>query len=144
MQVYADTSFLAALYLFDDLTPEANAYMSHHPHPLVLTELQQAEARNAFRLRVAQKRSSSEEVYRALIHFDRDIAEGIFVQASPDWPRTFREFEQISQKYSERGGHRFVDLLHVAAALNLEARTFLTFDQRQARLAKAVGLKKPL
>ncbi len=144
MTVYADTSFLAALYLFDDLTPEANAYMAHHPHPLILTELQQAEARNTFRLRVAQKRSSSEEVYRALVHFERDIAEGIFVLTSPDRPRTFREFEQLSKKYSERGGHRFADLLHVAAALTLDARNFLTFDQRQARLAKAVGLKTPL
>ena len=144
MRIYADTSFLSALYLTDELTPQAGGYMARNPRPLLLTEIQRAEARNSFRLRVAQKRASSEEVFRALAHFDRDITEGIFDLVSIDWPRTFRVFEQISQKHTERGGHRFADILHVASALTLEARIFLTFDQRQARLAKATGLKTPL
>jgi predicted nucleic acid-binding protein len=39
------------------------------------------------------------------------------------------------------GGHRTLDVLHVATALHLKAREFLTFDGNQAELAKAVGLK---
>jgi predicted nucleic acid-binding protein len=34
-----------------------------------------------------------------------------------------------------------LDTLHIACALELTAESFWTFDERQARLAKAVGLK---
>jgi hypothetical protein len=39
------------------------------------------------------------------------------------------------------GGYRAFDILHVAAALLLEASDFLTFDAKQSRLALAVGLR---
>ena len=38
-------------------------------------------------------------------------------------------------------GQRTIDLLHVAIALEAGAKTFLSFDQRQRKLAKAAGLK---
>jgi len=38
-------------------------------------------------------------------------------------------------------GYRAFDVLHVATALTLSARVFLTFDGDQAALAKAAGLK---
>jgi len=38
-------------------------------------------------------------------------------------------------------GTRTLDTLHVACALELKAERFWTFDQRQAKLAKAAGLK---
>jgi len=41
-------------------------------------------------------------------------------------------------------GHRGFDILHVAAALILEADEFLTFDANQKRLAELEGLKVPL
>jgi predicted nucleic acid-binding protein len=36
---------------------------------------------------------------------------------------------------------RTLDSLHVASALLLKAERFWTFDERQAKLAKAEGLK---
>jgi len=36
---------------------------------------------------------------------------------------------------------RDLDTLHVASALELKAERFWTFDERQKRLARAVGLK---
>jgi predicted nucleic acid-binding protein len=38
-------------------------------------------------------------------------------------------------------GTRSLDIFHVACALELKSRYFLTFDQRQQKLASAVGLK---
>jgi predicted nucleic acid-binding protein len=38
-------------------------------------------------------------------------------------------------------GTRTLDTLHVACAVELKAQQFWTFDERQAKLAKAVGLK---
>jgi predicted nucleic acid-binding protein len=43
-----------------------------------------------------------------------------------------------------RQGHRGFDILHVAAALQLQAAEFLTFDANQRRLANAEGLPVPL
>jgi predicted nucleic acid-binding protein len=39
------------------------------------------------------------------------------------------------------GGHRSLDVLHVATALHLGAREFLTFDTNQRKLAAAEKLK---
>jgi predicted nucleic acid-binding protein len=39
------------------------------------------------------------------------------------------------------GGHRSLDVLHVATALHLGAREFLTFDANQRKLATAEKLK---
>jgi hypothetical protein len=39
------------------------------------------------------------------------------------------------------GGHRSFDVLHVATALHLGARDFLTFDANQRKLAAAEKLK---
>jgi predicted nucleic acid-binding protein len=51
------------------------------------------------------------------------------------------EAERLSASHSEKLGTRSLDVLHVAAAVVLGAKEFHTFDTRQAKLAKAAGLK---
>ena len=46
----------------------------------------------------------------------------------------------LSKKYGPTLGVRTLDSLHVACALELKADKFWTFDERQAKLAEAVGL----
>jgi predicted nucleic acid-binding protein len=48
---------------------------------------------------------------------------------------------EIARVHVAHTGTRTLDTLHVAAALELKAERFWTFDDRQAKLAKAVGLK---
>lgn len=52
--------------------------------------------------------------------------------------------ERISKRRTFAGGHRSFDILHVATAVNLDARDFLSFDAIQNDLAAAEGLKTPL
>jgi len=47
----------------------------------------------------------------------------------------------LARRYGPKLGVRTLDSLHVASALELKAERFWTFDERQAKLAKAVGLK---
>ena len=47
----------------------------------------------------------------------------------------------LARRYGPKFGMRTVDTLHVACALELKAERFWTFDERRAKLAKAVGLK---
>ena len=43
--------------------------------------------------------------------------------------------------HSPKLGTRSLDVLHVASALELEMRYFVTYDKRQENLARIVGLK---
>jgi predicted nucleic acid-binding protein len=47
----------------------------------------------------------------------------------------------LARRYGPKLGIRTLDSLHVACALELKAERFWTFDERQAKLAKAVGMK---
>jgi predicted nucleic acid-binding protein len=47
----------------------------------------------------------------------------------------------LAMRRVARLGARTIDTLHVACALELKADYFWTFDQRQAKLATAEGLK---
>jgi predicted nucleic acid-binding protein len=49
--------------------------------------------------------------------------------------------ETLSKRHTMTGGHRSLDVLHVATALHLGAREFLTFDANQRKLATAEKLK---
>jgi len=52
--------------------------------------------------------------------------------------------ERHSATYTLAGGHRGFGMLHVAAATELKARQFLTFDANQKRLAESEGLIVPV
>ena len=47
----------------------------------------------------------------------------------------------LARRYGPKLGIRTLDSLHVACALELRAERFWTFDERQGKLAKTVGLK---
>ena len=61
----------------------------------------------------------------------------------PGRPRLLREkiAERLSARHTGAHGHRAFDVLHVATALHLGAREFLTFDANQRKLAAAEKLK---
>jgi predicted nucleic acid-binding protein len=48
--------------------------------------------------------------------------------------------DDLARRHGPVLGVRTLDSLHVACALELKADRFWTFDERQARLAEAVGL----
>lgn len=77
----------------------------------------------------------------ALASFDEDCVEGRYVQANVLWRATLRRAADISRRYTPILGGRPLDVLHVATALELGLRYFVTFDQRQQQLARATGLK---
>jgi predicted nucleic acid-binding protein len=54
--------------------------------------------------------------------------------------RAWKICSDLALQFSSALGTRTLDTLHVACALELKADRFWTFDERQARLAEAVGL----
>jgi predicted nucleic acid-binding protein len=55
--------------------------------------------------------------------------------------RAFERSAELARRHGPRLGVRTLDSLHVACALELKAERFWTFDERQAKLARAEGLK---
>jgi predicted nucleic acid-binding protein len=49
-------------------------------------------------------------------------------------------FQTVTQRQLVEIGCRTLDLLHVAVALSLGVKTFVTFDERQRAVAKLEGL----
>ena len=111
------------------------------PHPrLWLTPLHRAEWAHAIERQVFQKLLSRRETRELHAEFEKDRIDGIWVEATlPD--STFERCSELARRFVARLGSRTLDTLHVASALELKAERFWTFDERQAKLARAAGLK---
>jgi len=137
---YADTSFVASLYLPDANSPLAAAVMKRARFPILLTPLGEVELTNALYLRVFRRELAARQVHAAQAMFRGDVAEGIF-ELKPLSSGVFEKAILLSRKQTPRLGTRALGVLHVAAALLHQADTFLTFDRNQGRLAEDEGLR---
>jgi len=137
--IYADTSFFVSLFLPDRHTSEVERRLSSRPS-LWMTPLHVAEWTHAIEQHVFRKAITRSEADRALQQFHEFRARHLWKEAAlPDG--VFTVCAQLGLRHVARIGVRTLDTLHVAAALELKAERFWTFDARQAKLAVAVGLK---
>ena len=147
MIAFPDTSFLCAIYRRQDNSPQAAACFQALPEALHVSSLLLYEFRQSARFQVwlhAQDKSKGypqADCDRALADLQTDLGTGAVVVASADWPDVHRLAETFSKRRTISGGHRGFDVLHVATALHLGAREFLTFDANQRKLATAEKLK---
>lgn len=140
MRVYADTSFFVSIYLTDDThSREADrlfrANLGIFCTPLHLTEFTHSIEQNTFRHRISPREGT--QIY---IEFERDRRAGLWHEVGQP-ELTFAVSVDLARAHTAKLGTRTLDTLHVAAALELKAERFWTFDDRQAKLARAVGLK---
>ena len=147
MIAFPDTSFLCALYRRQDNSPQAAVYFKTVPEALHVSGLLLYEFRQSVRFQVWLHARDKTKGYppadcdRALADLQTDLDTGALVVATADWPDVHRLAETISKRHTIAGGHRSMDVLHVATALHLGAREFLTFDTNQRKLAAAEKLK---
>ena len=139
MSTYADTSFFVSLYIPDRHSPEAERRMASRP-VVWLTPLHMAEWAHAIEQHVFRKLVSRSEADRLHERFQQHRESGLWLEvALPE--SAFDVCAQLARRHGARLGLRTLDTLHVASALELKAERFWTFDERQKRLARAVGLK---
>lgn len=65
----------------------------------------------------------------------------ICLQVDLLWRAALNRAAESSRAHTPRLGTRALDVLHVGCALELKLRHFLTFDERQQKLAVVCGLK---
>jgi predicted nucleic acid-binding protein len=138
---YADASALLKLYVHQPESAAMNAWRSRHLGALAVTHHGRAEIVNGICLAAFRGAISAAAMSDALASFDEDFAEGRYVQADLLWRAALQRAADLSRKHTAVLGCRTLDVLHVASALELGLRRFLTFDIRQRELARAVGLR---
>ncbi len=141
MPAYADTSFLVAVYSPEADSRKALNSMQRLTQPLPFTPLHRHELRTGLRLRVFRGEITAEQRKEAFREIDSDLEDRILAPTPIPWTDTFRAAESLGAAHGETLGVRSFDLLHVGLAVVLGATEFLTFDTRQASLARAAGLR---
>jgi predicted nucleic acid-binding protein len=147
MIAFPGTSFLCALYVQQDNSPAAAAHFQGMPELLHVSGLLLYEFRQSVRFQVWLNARNNSKGYpqniaeAALAKFQANKDAGALEVVTVDWPDVYRLAETLSTRHTMAGGHRSFDILHVATALHLGAREFLTFDANQRKLAAAEKLK---
>ncbi|HYZ72403.1 MAG TPA: type II toxin-antitoxin system VapC family toxin [Chthoniobacterales bacterium] len=141
MDYYADTGFLISLYINETTTVTANSTLQAVTQPLPLIPLGFLELRNALYLAVFRKQIEERIRRAAWQTIERDIHGRIFTRTQLDPDRLHEKAAELADKHSATAGIRTLDLIHVAAAVLLGTRRFLSFDNRQRIVAKREGLE---
>ena len=141
MTAFADTGFIASLYLQESTSKAADAALGVKREPLPLTPLVLLELRNAFNRSVQRQRITAAQRDALWQDVEADIASGFLVPTTVAAAALHDTARELSDRYTPTLGTRSLDLLHVAAALVLEAKVFFSFDDRQRKAAAGEGLK---
>lgn len=139
MSIYADTSFFVSLYLPDRHSTEAERRMAAKPR-IWFSPLHRAEWMHAVSQHVFRKEITTIEARRAQAELERDLGSGLWLEVAFS-ESIWSTCAELARRHGPRLGVRTLDSLHVAAALELGAKAFWTFDERQAKLAAAEGLQ---
>lgn len=139
MSSYADTSFVASLYIPDANLAEAARRMQRLSLPVLITTLGEMELINALQLRLFRKEVRPVEARAANAAFQADLREGLFARRALS-EDMFGYATQLASGWTARLGARSLDIIHIAPAIALRADAFHTFDDRQKKLAKAARL----
>jgi len=141
---YADTSFLMSLYGRDSNSPRAVALVLRHKPVFFLTELGEVEFANAVERLLFSRRAGAfwtpTEARAVRDRFEQHVNAGVF-ELRPVPSEAWQTAIRLSHHYTAKLGTRTLDVLHVAMAMNLQPDVFFTFDRRQGKLARAVGLR---
>lgn len=154
MKIYADTSFIARLYLpqfcHDDAATMIDDVRAARITRIPLTWLLEIEVTSAWELYVffgkqpEHPRVSPEQAAAAHADFRDDIRGGlIYETADVSTSRLVRAAEDLTLRHTAKLGFRSYDIIHVATALELGCEEFWTFDKRATALAEKEGLRVP-
>lgn len=139
--VYVDTSVILKLYIREEKSRAASVWLKNNNEAIPLTRMHELELINAIHLKQFRSEITKDETRLVMSKFEDHEVRGIFYRPRLDWTAIFSHAIDLSQKHSAIIGSRSLDIIHVASALSIDADRFLTFDDRQARLASFAGFK---
>ncbi len=139
MSSYADTGLLVSPYVQDSYSALADKLFTSGDR-IFLTPLHLAEWTHAIAQHVFRGLMPLSQAERLMDQFQTDRSTGLWLEvAIPE--NAFELCSSLARQCGAKIGMRTLDTLHVACALELKAERFWTFDERQKKLAKTMGLK---
>ncbi len=138
--IYPDSSLIASMYCPDANTGVTLNLLARTTGILATSVLGEFETLNAFHLRLFRREIPAQQAASSLQCLEDDLAAGV-LQSYALSEGVFARARHLSGEYTAIFGTRAADLLHLAAALELGAKTLYSFDRRQRDVARAAGLK---
>ena|SRR5436190_162222 len=136
MDVYFDSAIIVKLYVQEATSPDAIRLIGACAPPYALTHWQTLEVKNAIRLKAFRGEITPAEMNQSIAACEQDIATGRWERPTYKVAAVEQKAEELSTGHSVTLGCRSLDLIHVAAALVIGSKEFVTFDARQGALAK--------
>ena len=130
---------MVSVYVQSQHSATADALLRQQPL-IFITPFILAEWAHALTGQVFRGQMSGSEAQRIDAQFANERRSGLWLEAAvPE--HAFELCAELARRHGPKLGFRTLDSLHVACALELKTDRFWTFDDRQAKLAKAEGLK---
>jgi len=140
MDAYFDWAIILKLYVKEANSPDAIRHVAAYAAPYAITNWQTLEVKNAIRLKAFRREITTTEMTQSLAAFEQDIAAGRWQRASYSVAAIEQKADELSAAHSATLGCRTLDIIHVAAALVIGTKEFVTFDARERALATRAGL----
>jgi predicted nucleic acid-binding protein len=140
MDAYFDSGIIVKLYVREATSPEAVRLVGAYAAPYWLTHWQALEVKNAIRLKAFRKEITAAEMNQSIAAFQQDVASGRWQRPVYSAGVVEEKADELSASHSAIIGCRTLDIIHVAVAIVTGAKEFVTFDGRQALMAKQAGL----
>lgn len=137
---FADASFLVSFFGHDGRSREALRWWRTANTVLNVSRLVWFEAENSLRTLHLEGSCTPAESAWAVEKLRRAKAEGLIEVRDSRASRLFPAAARLSAHYAGQKRFGAMDILHVATALDLGAKQFVSFDERQRELAEAEGL----
>jgi len=138
---YVDPSALLKLYLHESESGAMAAWRAKTSSPLAVTHHGRVEMINGLALASHRGFLAAPAFQSALAALDDDFEQGRYRPADLLWRAVLKRAADFSRRHTPALGTRSLDVLHVASAVELGLKRFVTFDERQRQLAVAAGLK---
>ena len=139
--IYVDPSALLKLYLHEPESRSMAIWRAKAGGAVAVTHHGRVELVNGIALAAHRKLIDEPACAAALAALDDDFDQGRLRLADLLWRAALKRAGELSRRHTRMLGTRSLDVLHVASALELGMRTFVSFDLRQQNLVRAVGLK---
>jgi predicted nucleic acid-binding protein len=136
--LYLDTSCLVKLYYPEPDSSQVSE--ATRGQRLIYTALHELEISTALQLKVFREEATRKQANAAQDLLNQDVESGILCRLSISFHEPLFQAVSLSRQYAARLGCRSLDLLHCATASWLDVGGFLSTDDRQVALAKAIGL----
>ena len=139
--IYVDTSVIVKLYIKEKYSRKVSKWLRENNEAIPLTNFHALEFANALHLKQFRREISSNQLRHVLTKFNDHQEIGVYYHPQTDWSGTLRYALDLAQKYTTQTGSRTLDIFHLASAVALQAKRFLTLDERQSKPALSAGLQ---